>query len=171
MADDQASLRDLVETCAARHGLAQRLLWKWALDAIVRNELVPIFSDGSSLDTKLEHSGRLLSWREIINIVLPSTDRNVPTNEFWANNLIFAAAGFDNWAANAIKRSGAPVHPKRPAGAKRKTPRDELASFIHATYGLPLSGSITYNKIATDFEAKTGVYVKERTVARALGRK
>ncbi len=166
-----ASLRDLIESRAARHGLAPRTLWKVALDAIVRDVLLVILPDGNSLDTKFNLRGEWLSWREVFNRVLPSMDRREPSYEFWANDPMCDAAVFDNWLESAFNRNETPVHPKRTAGAKRKTPREELASFIHAKYGLPLSAGITYKQIAKDFEAETGLHVIERTVARALGRK
>jgi hypothetical protein len=51
MAGEQANLRDLIENGAARHGIAPRRLWGWALDAIAKDVLRPVLPEGQSLDT------------------------------------------------------------------------------------------------------------------------
>lgn len=169
MASEQMSLRNLVESRAARHALAPRTLWEWALDAIAHDAIAPILPSGKSLDTEFYHGGAPLTWRQVV--IRTSTDGYNPSDSYWTQTLIFDAVMFDKWLESALKRNGAPVHPKRTAGAKRKTSREELASFIPAKYGWPLPAGITNKRIALDYEAETENHVSERTVGRALGRK
>ena len=135
---EQICLRDLIETRAARNNLAQRTLWKWALDAILHNAITPLLPEGTSLEMRFNDGGRTLTWREVITSTLKSIDRYNPSDSYWTQTLMFDVAMFDRWLESALKRNEATVHPKRTAGAKRKTPREELESLVPRKYGWPL---------------------------------
>jgi hypothetical protein len=168
MVGEQASLRDLIESGAARHGLATRTLWKLVLDAVARDMLAPALPEGQSLDTQFDHGGMPLTWRKVISGTLRAIDHHEPSNDNWTKT--FDPVTFDKWLIGALKNRGISVHPKRPAGAKPDL-REAVASFIHESYPTGIPPGVTYKKIARDFEAATGVPTSVRTVGRAQGRK
>ena len=87
---------------------------------------------------RFNDGGRTLTWREVITSTLKSIDRYNPSDSYWTQTLMFDVAMFDRWLESALKRNEATVHPKRTAGAKRKTPREELESLVPRKYGWPL---------------------------------
>ena len=97
MSGKQESIRDLIERGAAEHQIAPRMLWGWALDAIKRDMLLPILPEGVSLDTKFDHGGMPLTWRQVIGTALAVIERHIPSNNGWANTLMFDPGAFDRW--------------------------------------------------------------------------
>jgi hypothetical protein len=161
MAGESESLRDLIESRAATHGVAPRRLWKWVLDAIVQDIIVPIFPDEMSLDTEYDHGGGLLTWRRAIRRVLPTIDSYGPPRWMWT--LMFDVVGFDRWLKNALKDQRIPVRPKRRAGPKL-TAREKAKLYIEKYPSGIIPPGVTYKQIANELG------VSERTVRRAYGR-
>jgi hypothetical protein len=91
------SLRDLIETRAAQRCIALRTLWSWALDAIAGGVLIPIFPKGMSLDTRFDHGGMWLIWRDVIVNAARSIERHLPSKDSWANQLTIDPDIFDKW--------------------------------------------------------------------------
>jgi hypothetical protein len=170
MAGEQASLRDLIESRAARDGVGSRDLWKLALNAIAQDALAPILPDGISLDTKFDHGGRRLTWRTVIDSALHAIDRHEPSNDNWAKELKFCAAGFDTWLKSALKAKRIPAHPKRLSGRKPEV-REAVASFIATRYPTGIPPEVTNKMIATEYAKSGRRRPSLRTVARARGGK
>jgi hypothetical protein len=168
MAGKRKSLRDQIENRAAHQGIALRELWKWVLDAISSDALVPVLpADCPSLDTKFKLGGQSLTLRTVIKRVLPTIDSYGPPNGDWTKVLEFDDAPFDKWLRGALEDQRMSVHPKRRAGRKA-TLQDKVRSFIQEKY--PSLG-VPYKRIADDFRAEKGIPVSERTIGRALGGK
>lgn len=170
MAAERENLRDLIESRAAEHGVPLRKLWKWTLRAILSDVITPIFPEGKSLDVPFCHGGRSLTWRTVIKTLLPTIDGYGPLDSNWTTQMQFDVASFDRWLTTTLETQGIPNHPKRAAGRKRRL-RKRLASFIAEQYPLGVPAGITRKKIATDFNAATGICASERSVGRAVGRK
>ena len=170
MPSGQASIRDLVEAGAAQHAIAPRKLWKWTLDAIAHGVIAPILPQEMSLDTRFVHGGMPLTWRKVFVGALLAVERNLPSNNGWAKNLILDVAVFDRWLEKVIRDQELVDHPKRSAGRK-PTIRDSVTSFIAQKYHNDIPAGASDKIIAAAFEAETGTPVSVRTVRRARGRK
>jgi len=161
MAGKETTLRDLVESRAAEYNLPPRWLWGWALDAIVRHVLLPNLPEGISLDSL---HGRIVG-------ALYAIERGSdPSRWSWTSAIALSPAAFDRWLKKTLRGRKITTHPRRAVGAK-STLREDVAAFAAANYPSPLPPGITNEKIAQDYESKTGTAVSERTVRRALGRK
>lgn len=169
MADEQKSLRDLMDDAGAQHGIAQRKLWRWVLTAMA-NELLPIFPEGMTLKTKFDHGGMLLTWSVVIDSALAAIERHIPSNDNWTKTLKIDPAIFDKWLKGFLQTVKIPRHAKRGAGAKAAL-REAVASFIAEQYPSRIPAGITRKIIARDFEAQHKTSVSERTVGRAMGRR
>jgi hypothetical protein len=78
------NLPDLIEDNVARYGIAPRKVWGWALEAIEKDVLRPVFPAGQSLDTKFSHGGMgPLTLRNIIS-ARRKIDHYDPATENWA---------------------------------------------------------------------------------------
>ncbi|MFZ2077897.1 MAG: hypothetical protein WAV38_14850 [Xanthobacteraceae bacterium] len=163
MAGERKSLRDMIESKAAQHGVASRELWKLALNAILDDVLMPILpADCSSLDKEFNHGGQRINLRKVIRRVLPTIDSYGPPNSDWTRCLEFDDAPFEKWLRGALKDQQLPAHPKRRAGAK-PTPR-EMAK-LYEKYQSEIPSGVTFKQIANELG------ISERTVRRAYGRK
>ena len=159
----------LIEDNAAKYGMAPRKLWSWALDAIAKDVLKPVFPKGQSLDTEFSHGGMgLLTLRKIIS-ARRKIDHYDPSTEIWAKGLMFDTGAFEHWLTKALLAHRIPAHPKRAAGRK-KTQWEALADFIGANYPHGIPGGVPLKTILRDIETKIGFRVSERTFRRALGR-
>jgi hypothetical protein len=159
----------LVEDNAAKYGITPRKLWSWALDAIAKDVLKPVYPEGQSLDTEFSHGGMgPLTLRNIISARRRS-DQYDPSTESWAKDLMFDTGAFERWLRKALLAHRIPAHPKRAAGRK-KTKREALADFIGANYPHGIPGGVPVKAILRDIETKIGFRVSERTFRRALGR-
>jgi hypothetical protein len=94
MSRKQESLRELVESRAAWHGRAPLTLWRWTLNAIVQNALVP---GGLSLDAEFNWGGMPLTWRRVIAAALARIDRVNPSTINWTSEITIEPAVFDKW--------------------------------------------------------------------------
>src|SRR6516164_6002513 len=108
----------LIEDNAAKYGIAPRRLWSWALDAIAKDVLKPVFPEGRSLDTEFSHGGMgPLTLRKII-----SARRRIgqydPSIEIWAKDLMFDTGAFERGLTKVLLAHRIPTHPKRRAGRK-----------------------------------------------------
>jgi hypothetical protein len=169
MAVGQESLRDLIETGAARHNQATRTVWKLALDAVARGMLSPALPEGQSLDTPFDHGGMPLTWRKVVSRALHAIDRHEPSEDNWAKTLCFDCVVFEKWLIGALKNLRISIRPKRRAGRK-PTLVETVASFIQEKFPTGRPPGVTAKMIARDFKAEKGVSVSERTVGRAEGR-
>ena len=170
MADGQASLRDLVETGAAKYPVAPRWLWEWALDAILRQVLLAKFPEGISLDTPFNHGGAWHKWRNVIGGALPAVGRGSdPSSWGWTSAIMLSPAAFHSWLKETLRERKITIYPRRAVGAK-STLREDVAAFIAANYPNSIPAGITNKKIAQDYKSKTRIVVSERTVRRARGR-
>jgi hypothetical protein len=115
------SLRDLIESRSAQRHIALRTLWSWVLDAIAAGELIPIFPQGTSLDTPFDHGGMLLTWRKVIENATRSIQRHLPSNDSWANQLRFDPGSFDSWLDKDSPAGTVPALSRLP---KRHRPSD-----------------------------------------------
>ncbi len=129
MSANQESLRDLIESRAARDGIALRKLWGWTLDAIARGVLVPTLPEGISLDTPL---GGSLTWRKLIDGALAAIEgRSNPSNYNWARVPTFEPAAFDNWLDSVLQALAPPEPSRLPA---RRRPRSSDVRRVVLNY-------------------------------------
>jgi hypothetical protein len=153
------NLPDLIEDNVARYGIAPRKVWGWALEAIEKDVLRPVFPAGQSLDTKFSHGGMgPLTLRNIIS-ARRKIDHYDPATENWAKNLSFDTDAFKSWLKKALS-----AH--RIVGRK-KTKRERISAFIAESYPDDIPADKT---VVLDIKAKLGDSVSERTVRRARGR-
>jgi hypothetical protein len=169
MVVEQASIRDLVETRAPRHGLAPRELWRWALDSIANDMMAPIFPEGTSLDTWFDFGGARYTWRKVIVRALHTIENHLPSNDGWAKNLMLDGAVFDERLEKFAKDQKLVVFPRRSAGRK-PTLREDVTSFIAQKYRGGIPAGTSDKVIANAFKAEKKTSVSLRTVRRARGR-
>jgi hypothetical protein len=160
------NLPDLIEDNAAWYGIAPRKLWRWALDAIANDVLVPAFPAGQSLDGKYPLGGMPWTLGKIVRTAHKAIDSYRPSNDLWAKSLMFDPDQFDRWLRKVLRDHEIPVIPKRAAGRK-KTKREKISAFIAESYPDDIPADKT---VVRDFEAKFKDSVSERTVRRARGR-
>jgi hypothetical protein len=186
MAGSPRSLRDLVESRAATHGLALRTLWGWTLDAIVAASLIPVLPAGTSLDTPFDHGGMPLTWRKVIGLASHAIKRHTPENDNWANTLMFDPDVFDKWFTHAsqtrVHRARSPI-PEVDAGNLDKPPqrtrpvRGRAETVIKALYpnGVP-EQTVEANKrlierVCDELKNRGWQSIKPDSILRAAGRR
>ena len=128
MSGKQESIRDLIERGAAEHQIAPLTLWGWALDAIKRDVLLPILPEGVSLDTKFDHGGMLLTWRQVIGTALAAIKHQIPSKYGWAKTLMLDSAVFDNWLAKDSPAGTALAKSRLPS--RRRPPNHRVRQVI-----------------------------------------
>jgi hypothetical protein len=165
MSDRRESLCDLIETRSARYDITRWKLWVWAFAAILKDGLVPDFSD--DVIPYPDDPARL---RHAITNSLPAIEQRGadPSKWIWAQRLVFAPAVFDKWLNETLQKQQFPANQKRRAGAK-PTLRKMVKEFLDDPDGPPASA--TDKQIAEQFKKKFGLAVSEKTVRRARGRK
>ena len=131
MSGKQESIRDLIERGAAEYHVALRTLWGWALDAIKRDMLLPILPNGMLLDTKFDHGGMPLTWRQVISRALAEIERHIPSNNGWASTLMFDSAAFDKWLAEDSPAGTARAQSRLP---RRRRPPDHRVRQVIQEY-------------------------------------
>jgi hypothetical protein len=131
MSPKQESLRELIESSAAFHGVARRTLCGWALDAIARNELPLILPEGMSLDTESSHGGMPLTWRRVVEGALNRIEDIDPSGFSWFRRLKCEPTLFDRWLKTKLQAISLPRGSRFPV---QKRPTDAEVRRVVGDY-------------------------------------
>ena len=126
MSRKQESLRDLIESRAASHGIAPRTLRRWALEAIVQGA-----PKDDLLDTEFSHGGMRLTLRTAIGRLLHANDDFDPFKFSWVRSLTCDPKEFDRWLNVETKAASSPGISRL---LRRKRPRDAIVRRVVQNY-------------------------------------
>jgi len=122
------SLRDLVEKGAARHLLATRIVWRWAFDAILKDELdATILCEPRYNSPAIEDA----HWRKLFAETRDGTYRNGdPSLNSWTRDVMLDPDQFENGLRRAKRALDG--HKQRKPGPNSR--QAQMREALHKLY-------------------------------------